>query len=138
MNGCKWNEKSFNVSMSNEGIIDICEDCGNGIEDYVRKINGKILCRSCFVKSNKVGRIKYSDIQLWDFVTPHTTGKPVYIQSKRQWKQHLKEHNLHDDVSKKKYSKVENLEKPKIEPLPKGFVSNMIHETLREKRRIRL
>lgn len=35
---------------------------------------------------------------LYDFVDINTTGQPVRIHNKRQWKEHLKKHGLNDDV----------------------------------------
>ena len=37
--------------------------------------------------------------RLYNFIDYNTTGRPVVINSKGQWKRHLKQHGLHDDIS---------------------------------------
>lgn len=44
---------------------------------------------------------------LYDFVDINTTGQPIRINSKRQWKDHLKRHGLNDDVQNSPYTKAQ-------------------------------
>lgn len=53
----------------------------------------KLIGSGAFISGMNGGRATY------DFIDYNTTGKPVQINSKRQWNRHLKEHGLHDDVS---------------------------------------
>lgn len=45
--------------------------------------------------------------QMYNFVDHNTTGRPVVINSKTQWKNHLKKHGLNDDVKNDPYTKSE-------------------------------
>lgn len=44
---------------------------------------------------------------MYNFVDLNTTGKPVVINSKTQWRNHLKLHGLNDDVKNDPYTKSE-------------------------------
>lgn len=44
---------------------------------------------------------------MYDFVDYNTTGQPVRISSKTQWKSHLKQHGLNDDIKNDPYTKSE-------------------------------
>jgi DNA-directed RNA polymerase subunit RPC12/RpoP len=44
---------------------------------------------------------------MYNFVDFNTTGKPVVINSKTQWRNHLKAHGLNDDVKNDPYTKSE-------------------------------
>lgn len=44
---------------------------------------------------------------MYDFVDFNTTGKPVVINSKTQWRNHLKKVGLNDDVKNDPYTKSE-------------------------------
>ena len=44
---------------------------------------------------------------MYDFVDHNTTGQPVKISSKTQWRNHLKAHGLNDDVKNDPYTKSE-------------------------------
>ena len=45
--------------------------------------------------------------QLYNFVDYNTTGKPVPISSRKQWKNHLKKLGLHDEIKNDPYTKSE-------------------------------
>lgn len=59
-------------------------------------------CFECIEEDSEV--FYASKDKLWEFTDYHTTGKPVEIRSKRQWYQHLKQLNMHDDVGSLKRS----------------------------------
>lgn len=42
---------------------------------------------------------------VYDFIDHNTTGQPVRIHNKRQWKEHLRQHGLNDDVQNDPYTK---------------------------------
>lgn len=42
---------------------------------------------------------------MYNFVDHNTTGKPVVINGRTQWKEHLKKHGLHDDIQNSPYTK---------------------------------
>lgn len=42
---------------------------------------------------------------MYNFVDFNTTGKPVVINSKTQWRNHLKSHGLNDDIKNDKLTK---------------------------------
>lgn len=44
---------------------------------------------------------------MYNFTDFNTTGKPVVINSKTQWRDHLKKHGLNDDVKNDPYTKSE-------------------------------
>jgi hypothetical protein len=44
---------------------------------------------------------------MYNFVDYNTTGRPVVINSKTQWRNHLKAHGLNDDVKNDPYTKAE-------------------------------
>lgn len=44
---------------------------------------------------------------MYNFVDFNTTGRPVPINSKTQWRNHLKAHGLNDDVKNDPYTKSE-------------------------------
>lgn len=52
----------------------------------------KLISGGKFISGMNGGRATY------DFIDYNTTGKPVQINNKRQWQQHLKSHGLNDDV----------------------------------------
>jgi hypothetical protein len=56
---------------------------------------------------------------MYDFVDYNTTGTPIRITSRTQWKNHLKAHGLNDDV--------------KNDPLTKSDVENMQRKEVRKK-----
>src|SRR3972149_9909840 len=99
MSGCSWQERSFSVAAS-EGKLDcICLDCG-GETPGVYKYNGDFLCKECFnkksVKPFSLGSFNTDKDLTYNFVTEMFTGKPIQINSKRQFKSLLKQHNLAD------------------------------------------
>lgn len=67
-------------------------------------------CFSCGLlrQNNQMGEFYKSKDQLWNFVDVHVTGKPERFGSKRKWKNFLKRHNKHDDVSAKSMVSAQN------------------------------
>lgn len=71
-----------------------CTGCGIDVLTYW--VNDyKPFCFDCYVPE----RPKSTFDKLYEFVDYNTTGKPVVIESKSQWRRHLKKLGLHDDVS---------------------------------------
>lgn len=80
-----------------------CRECGTVFERFKGMFDETpIYCR-CGGKSDQLITTAYhtSKDKLWEFTDVHITGKPVEIRSKGQWKNHLKTHRKHDDVSMK-------------------------------------
>lgn len=79
---CLWMQEEVHGML--ERPVVVCKKCGNecfkliGAGKYIGGMNG--------------GRGVY------DFVDYNTTGRPVKINTKRQWQQHLKAHGLNDDI----------------------------------------
>jgi hypothetical protein len=97
MNGCNWQEKSFSVAMMEKPIVS-CRDCGTPANGEY-KYNGDTLCKPCFNKKG-VG-LKFSQSRFftekdkrWEFTTDMFNGKPINIQSKRQFNRLLKQNGL--------------------------------------------
>ena len=53
---------------------------------------------------------------MYNFVDHNTTGKPVVINSKTQWRNHLKAHGLNDDVKNDPLTKsdVESMQRKEV------------------------
>lgn len=83
-----------------------CSKCGNTQDEWhgmkERPLVHCDICRGACVKLIGTGEGGFIGMNMgratYDFVDFNTTGKPVKINSKRQWQQHLKQHGLHDDV----------------------------------------
>lgn len=64
--------------------------------------------------------------KLWEFNT-RFLNKEVEIRSKGQWKKYMKQHGLHDDVSKKP-----NFSKPAFKPTPRQEIKKLMLEKLQK------
>ena len=62
-----------------------CKDCGWWI-------------KICKCKSTEA-YFNTSKDRLWNFTDTSLTGKPIEVNSKRQWKSLLRQFNKHDDIS---------------------------------------
>lgn len=82
-----------------------CSKCGHEQDEWhgmkERPFVHCDICRGSCVKLIGIG----SEIigmnggkDTYDFLDYNTTGKPVKINNKKQWQQHLKKHGLNDDV----------------------------------------
>jgi hypothetical protein len=141
--GCRWQEKSFSVPVGMK-LIGSCCKCLMPCE-VVFKYNGDSFCKECFgklpskIQHGNFGKFMTSKDKMWEFTDIHTTGKPVEIRSKEQWKKHIKKLGLNDDV--KQSRKPEDIrqgyyEKSKFKPTDRREMSKQILETIKENRRI--
>ena len=138
MKGCRHEEKSFSVAVSDYTNTDTCANCGSNLEVY-RKYNGRRLCGRCFdaippIKT--IGTIgtelfNTSRDKLWEFTSIHVTGKPVEIRGKKQWKKFLKENNKHDDVSKRDMEVIQRNHERNLKDKEKKNVHKAVDEAYR-------
>lgn len=97
--GCKWQEKSFNVAVIDRPLV-ICRKC-NSETDGRYKHNGDILCPKCFMslpsKPFVNGEIfsTHKD-KAYEFTTDMFNGKPMQVNSKRQFKKLLRQYKMAD------------------------------------------
>ena len=70
-----------------------CDGCSKDVAIYYVANGGKY-CEGCYVPEKPSQTFD----KLYNFVDYNTTGKPVEIRSKSQWRSHLKKHGLHDDI----------------------------------------
>lgn len=99
MGGCNWQNKSFSVAVCDKQPGLVCIDCGIETEGQY-KHNGDVFCKECFGKKSKIASFSlgfntHKDL-MYNFTTEMFNGKPVAINSKRQFKGLLKQHNLAD------------------------------------------
>lgn len=91
-----------------------CEKC----EKVHEEIHGMlekptVICHKCGNKCIKLicGDPQFCGVdgtaQMYNFVDYNTTGRPVVINSKNQWRNHLKKHGLNDDIKNDPYTKSE-------------------------------
>ena len=78
-------------------------------------------------KCNGNGEFHTSKDKLWEFETSHL-GKRFQIRSKGQWKKFMKQHGLHDDVSKKP-----DFTKRTYKPVSRKFIAEKMFERLQER-----
>ena len=90
-----------------------CIDCDKIHEEFHGSFERpKVLC-VCGGKCVKLISVPSGFIGMqggratYDFVDVNTTGQPVRIHNKRQWKDHLKRNGLNDDVKNDPYTKSE-------------------------------
>lgn len=91
-----------------------CDSCGR-IQEYFHGMLEKptIICAVCKKKMFKlIGTgAMFCGVNgrgsMYNFVDFNTTGQPVVINSKTQWRNHLKAHGLNDDVKNDPYTKSE-------------------------------
>ena len=48
MNGCRWQEKSFSVTATDDRGKDFCSKCTHTIDGTIYKKNGDKMCKACF------------------------------------------------------------------------------------------
>lgn len=85
------NRKQEEIHMASERPIINCHKCNSKCIKLIS--TGQMFC-------GVNGRA-----DMYNFVDFNTTGKPVVINSKTQWKNHLKNLGLHDEVQNDPYSK---------------------------------
>lgn len=92
----------------------LCSVCSNEQEESHGMLERPIIqCNECGHKCIKLicGEPHFCGVdgtaQMYNFVDYNTTGKPVVINSKTQWKNHLKKHGLNDDIKNDPYTKSE-------------------------------
>lgn len=125
----------------------LCEECGKEKDEFHGMLQKPIVkCDVCGgfciklvgtgseISGMDAGRCTY------DFVDFNTTGKPVVINNKKQWKEHLRRHGLHDDVKNTPYTKSEITymeQKEKNKNLEsKRKIKEAVTEAVRDKRHI--
>ena len=79
--------------MSQERPAIYCNNCGHKCVKLIS--TGQMFC-------GVNGRA-----DMYNFVDFNTTGQPVVINSKTQWREHLRKHGLNDDVKNDPYTKSE-------------------------------
>lgn len=91
-----------------------CSNCCKVHEEYHGMLERpNVICYKCGGKCIKLicGEPQFCGVdgtaQMYNFVDYNTTGKPVVINSKTQWNNHLKQHGLNDDVKNDPYTKSE-------------------------------
>lgn len=94
--GCRWQEKSFNVAVKNK--VDIFCRCGNKTDGRY-KYNGDYLCLECFSKIPSKGFSgifnTHKDLA-YSFTTDMFDRKPIEIRSREHFKKMLKRYGLAD------------------------------------------
>lgn len=64
----------------------------------------KVLCPSCNSACSKLisGDVQFAGVSgrndMYNFTDTNTTGKPIAINGRRQWREHLKARGLTDDI----------------------------------------
>ena len=109
LNGCRWQEKSFSVAVTEENPLDICK-CGNEIYGIRYLYNGDTLCQKCFSEKKSITqRLGLSGLgfnttkdKLFEFIDNKNFRQPTEIRSKGHWRKLLKQLGLTDDVDIKK------------------------------------
>lgn len=103
-----------------------CEICNRKKEEYHGMTERPvILCYKCgnrCIKLISTGQLfcgVNGRADMYDFVDINTTGQPVVINSKTQWRNHLKKHGLNDDI--------------KNDPLTKSDIENIQRQEVRKK-----
>lgn len=84
----------------------LCSKCEHEQEEFHMMSERPLVhcdkCRGACIKLISAGEGGFIGMKgghdTYDFVDYNTTGKPVKINNKRQWKEHLKLHGLNDDV----------------------------------------
>lgn len=93
----------------------LCPNCEH-IQEEVHGMRERpeIACEVCGVLSTRLiaGNVEFAGVSgrndMYHFVDVDTTGKPIEFHGKRQWREHLKQHGLTDDISQG-VPKAENL-----------------------------
>ena len=70
-----------------------CDGCFRDVMTYY-VVEGKKYCEVCYIPEKP----NQTFDRLYNFIDVNTTGKPVEIRSKSQWRSHLKKLGLHDDI----------------------------------------
>jgi predicted nucleic acid-binding Zn ribbon protein len=103
-----------------------CNNCGNTQEEIHGMLQKPVVhCNKCRGLAVKLicGEPQFCGVDgtasMYNFTDFNTTGKPVVINSKTQWKDHLKRNGLNDDV--------------KNDPLTKADIQSMEQSSKRKK-----
>lgn len=136
LKGCQWQDKSFNVAVSENKILNYCSKCNTEIKNFIFKYNGEILCSSCFanrpsVKKSGIGIFNTSKDKLWEF-KEEFKGRQYEIRTKGQWKRFMKERGLHDDV-KQSPRKKDDFIKNEYKPVPRKEIAECMLQELHDK-----
>ena len=83
-----------------------CDRCGDVNEEYYSISNRPAFINCPYCLANGKHGVAYRIIslphthkdKLFSFTDIHTTGKPVQINSKGEWKRHLKKLGMNDDI----------------------------------------
>ena len=84
-------------------------------------------CLKCIAEKSDV--FYTSKDKLWEFIDFHSTGKPVEVRTKGQWKRHLKQNRLHDDLPSWKEARNLKMPDPKLD---RDEIKNLIRERFKE------
>ena len=68
----------------------------------------------------------------YDFVDINSTGKPIHFHSKRQWKDHLKRHNLTDNFQQSSKGKTYKSIQDKYKPLSHKEIKETMIERFKD------
>lgn len=120
----------------------VCRICQHEFDEFIRlsEFRKTFPCPNCGEVADKIISLPNTHKDLaYNFVDTNTTGKPVQITSKGQWKRHLKSLGLTDDIpqSAPKMNELKQLksEKPKSERVAEH--KKVIEGVLREEGKIR-
>lgn len=137
--GCRWQEKSFNVAINNDKPLELCK-CGIEIYNVRYLYNGDTLCQKCFADKKSIKqRLGISDLgfnttkdKLYEFIDNKNFRQPTEVRSKGHWKRLLKQHGLIDDVDIKKPNELK-VPCDDYKPLDRKFIRDEILRELQEK-----
>ena len=111
-----------------------CSKCGGEVIT-IRRYNREILCGKCFEEIPPInsfgGNFYTSKDKLWEFTSIHVTGQPVEIRGKSQWRRFLKEHNKHDDTSKKDMEVVQRNHERNLRETSKRNIHEAVEDAYR-------
>ena len=142
LSGCRWQEKSFSVAVSESKPQGKCDDCGGFITGVIYHYNGSTICKDCFSKRPSVrqgfdeGFYTTKD-RLYDFIDYKNFKKPTEVRGKGHWKKLLKQHGLTDDFDQTPKTE-EKLRQDgqfhkRYEPAPRKFIAEQILGELQQK-----
>jgi putative FmdB family regulatory protein len=120
----------------------LCPRCNEVYEEFLtyQERKTKVPCPYCGLESQKVISLPntHKDL-LYNFVDVNTTGKPVPIHSKGQWKKHLKSIGQTDDIPQGplKHNELKPMKKEKTKEDRRKEYKSVVENVLREGGKIR-
>jgi len=117
-------------------------DCGNRFDEFIRFENYRreSACEACGGMARKILTLPNTNKDLaYNFIDTNTTGRPIQITSKGQWKKHLKKLGLTDDFSQAvpKHSELKQIRKQESKESRIEGHKKVIETVLRDSGKIR-